>query len=131
MQPNLTIPDAPGAGPAWARLAATLAETIPVAEIDGIWTFRPLRRDLYEFGTAIVSRVEGNRRRIYTGRYAHTIKGRDRGTFEAQCAEVGSGPLETLDELLTLVPRRSDEDPPDPVSLDLWYPPIQEEPPAD
>ena len=51
---------------------------------------------------AIVSRVEGERRRIYTARYALTIKGRQRGAFEWGMDEVGSGPLEALEELLAL-----------------------------
>jgi hypothetical protein len=43
--------------------------------------------------------------------------------------EVGSGPVEALEELLALVPKRSDEEqPPSPVPVEAWFPP---EPAAD
>jgi hypothetical protein len=38
--------------------------------------------------------------------------------------EVGSGPLEALEELLALVPKRSEEEePPAPVEPARWFPP--------
>jgi hypothetical protein len=127
-------PRGPGEGPHWERLAVWLHEQLPVFEVDGVWVFRVLRRDLNEYGTAVLSRVEGDRRRIYTASYIATIKGKKRGGFEATIEEVGSGPLEALRELLALVPvRADDEDPPVAVDVDLWFPPqvVQEELPLD
>lgn len=127
-------PRGPGEGPHWERLAVWLHDQLPVAEVDGVWVFRVLRRDLNEYGTAVLSRVEGDRRRIYTASYVATIKGKKRGAFEATIEEVGSGPLEALRELLALVPvRADDEDPPVAVDVDLWFPPqvVQEELPLD
>jgi len=116
-------PRPPGSGPGWDRLAARLRAELPREEVDGVWVFRPLRADPKEFGTAIVSRVEGERRRIYTARYALTIKGRQRGAFEWGMDEVGSGPLEALEELLALVPLRGVEEvPPTPVDPARWFP---------
>lgn len=124
MPAGLSPPGEPGLGPAWERLAAVVREQIPPAEIDRVWVFRVLRREGQDFGTAIVSRVDGGRRRIYTARFVLTVKGKQRGQFEAQVEEVGSGPLEALDELLALVPRRSDEEePPAPVDPAAWFPP--------
>jgi hypothetical protein len=75
-----------------------------------------------ELGTAVVSRVEGDRRRIYTARYALTVKGPERGAFEWDMEEVGSGPLSALEELLALVPVRGvDTEPPLPVEVGLWF----------
>lgn len=127
-------PRGPGEGPHWERLAIWLHDQLPVVEVDGIWVFRVLRRDLNEYGTAVLSRVDGDRRRIYTASYVATIKGKKRGGFEATIEEVGSGPLEALRELLALVPvRADDEDPPVAVDVDLWFPPqvVQEELPLD
>lgn len=127
-------PRGPGEGPHWERLAVWLHDQLPVVEVDGVWVFRVLRRDLNEYGTAVLSRVEGDRRRIYTASYVATIKGKKRGAFEATIEEVGSGPLEALRELLALVPvRADDEDPPVAVDVDLWFPPqvVQEELPLD
>lgn len=115
----------PGEGPHWERLALWVAERLPVDAIDGIWVFRVLRRDHREFGTAVLSTVDGDRRIIHTARYVATIKGKQRGGFEAQLEEVGSGPLDTLHELLALVPvRADDEDPPTAVDVGLWFPPV-------
>jgi hypothetical protein len=118
-------PRGPGEGPHWERLAAWLREQIPVDGVDGVWVFRVLRRDQREFGTAVISRIDGDRRRIYTAAYIAQIKGKQRGGFEAQLDEVGSGPLEALQELLALVPvRADDEEPPEPVHLFRWFPPV-------
>jgi hypothetical protein len=114
----------PGEGPHWERLALWIREQLPVVEVDGVWVFRVLRRDQKEFGTAVLSRMQGDRRRIYTATYTATVKGKQRGGFESQLAEIGSGPREALQELLALVPvRADDEEPPVPVTVSRWFPP--------
>lgn len=113
----------PGTGPGWERLAQELTGSVPPMEIDRLWVFRVVRREGRDFGTAILSRVDGERRRIYTARFVLTVKGKKRGAFEWELEEVGSGPLNALDELLALVPRRSDEEePPAPVDPATWFP---------
>ncbi len=117
----------PGEGERWERLAGWLREQLPVDEVDGIWVFRVVRRDQREFGTAVLSLVSGDRRRIVTARYVATIKGRERGGFTTQLENVGSGPLEALHELLAMVPiRADDEDPPAAVDPLTWFPAIEE-----
>jgi len=125
-------PSVPGDSPHWQRLATWIREQMPVTEIDGVWVFRVLRRDQKEFGTAVLSRVAGDRRQIYTATYTATIKGKQRGGFVSQLDEVGSGPIETLQELLALVPvRADDEEPPVPVDVARWFPPDAYELPLD
>jgi hypothetical protein len=120
----MTVLTGPGVGPGWDQLAGSLRESIPVTEVDRIWAFGVVRREGQDFGTAILSRVDGVRRRIYTARFVLTVKGKKRGHFTWFLDEVGSGPLEALDELLALVPRRSDEEePPAPVEVASWFPP--------
>ena len=80
--------EAPGVGAGWSRLAEEVAKLLPGAEIDGVWAFPNLRRDGREWGTAVISRVEGDRRRIYTARYQLVLKGKERGRFEAAVEEV-------------------------------------------
>ncbi|HEV8599823.1 MAG TPA: hypothetical protein VGQ69_10720 [Gemmatimonadales bacterium] len=112
-----------GIGSGWERLAQALRDAIPVAELDRIWAFQVVRREGQDFGTAILSRVENDRRRIYTASFVLTVKGKKRGQFDWSLDEVGSGPLEALDELLALVPKRSDEEePPTPVEPAVWFP---------
>ncbi|HEY3933538.1 MAG TPA: hypothetical protein VGL65_02890 [Gemmatimonadales bacterium] len=114
----------PGEGPHWERLAVWLAGQLPSPEVDGVWVFRVIRHERKEFGTAVISRVDGDRRRIYTATYTATIKGKQRGGFDTDLTEVGSGPLEALQELLALVPvRADDEELPLPVDLPRWFPP--------
>jgi hypothetical protein len=117
-QPNF------GTGPRerWERLADEAALQIPVPEIDGVWVFQPLRNGPQEAGTAIISRVNGDRRRIYTARYVATVKGKQRGLWQSTIEEVGSGPIEALDRLLADVEKRVDEGAPTAVPVAEWYP---------
>ena len=109
-------------GAGWPRLAAAVAEQIPPAEVDGVWIFSTLRHEGREWGTAVLSRVDGDRRRIYTARYMLAVKGKERGKFEAALQEVGSGPVEALAKLLQDAQRRiDDEQPPLPVPAESWF----------
>ncbi|MEO8448495.1 MAG: hypothetical protein ABI647_01820 [Gemmatimonadota bacterium] len=113
----------PGIGDGWTRLAQEIRTVLPPEEIDGVWVFRVLRHEGKDWGTAILSRVEADRRRIYTARFVLAVKGKQRGKFTHELEEVGSGPLEALAELLALVPKRSDEEePPTEIDRALWFP---------
>ncbi len=112
----------PGVGPGWTRLAQAVAEELPSGEVDGVWVFSPLRREGREWGTAVLSRVDGDRRRIYTARYVLAIRGKERGKFECSVQEVGSGPAGALTQLVQEAQKRiDDEHPPLPVSPDTWF----------
>jgi hypothetical protein len=107
----------------WGRLACAVAEVLPPAEVDGVWVFSPLRHEGKEWGTAVLSRLDGDRRRIYTARYVLAIKGKERGKFEASVQEVGSGPVAALAQLLRDAQKRiDDEQPPIPVPPESWFP---------
>lgn len=114
---------APDSG--WVRLAGAVAEVVPPAEVDGVWIFSPLRHEGREWGTAVLSRLDGDRRRIYTARYVLAIKGKERGKFEATVQEVGSGPVAALTRLLQDAQKRiDDEQPPTPVPPESWFPDV-------
>jgi hypothetical protein len=122
----------PGTGPGWARLAQAIAAVVPPADVDAVWVFSLLRRDGREWGTAVLTRVDGDRRRIYTARYMLAIKGKERGKFDASVEEVGSGPVEALDRLLQEAHRRiDDEQPPLSVSPETWFASVSSAAPAD
>ncbi|MBK8005705.1 MAG: hypothetical protein IPK12_17755 [Gemmatimonadetes bacterium] len=113
----------PGSG--WGRLAEYVATQLSPAEIDGVWQFRTIKRDGRELGTVMLSRVDGEqqeRRRIYTARFVHVLKGKERGKFEAALEEVGSGPVETLDSLLAGVRKRLEDEDPRPMPVAEWFP---------
>jgi hypothetical protein len=109
----------------WGRLARLVAEQVPVAEVDRVWCFPVMRQGPREFGTAVIARAEGQhaeRRRIYTARYMLQVKGKERGRFEADVQEVGSGLLENLPALLDDAHRRTDDDePPVEVETAEWF----------
>ena len=113
----------PGIGPGWSRLAGVVAQELPATEVDAVWVFPVLRQQQREWGTAVISRLDGDRRRIYTARYSLMIKGRERGRFESSIAEVGSGPVDALQALLQEVHLRTDDEiPPIPVPVEAWFP---------
>jgi hypothetical protein len=118
---------APGTHPAssgsgWDRLAQAVAQVVPPAEIDAVWLFAPVRHHANEWGTAVLSRVEGERRRIYTARYVLAVKGKERGKFESSVQEVGIGPVEALTQALRESQRRIDEEhPPIAVPPESWF----------
>jgi hypothetical protein len=106
----------------WERLARAVSEVLPPAEVDGVWTFTPVRRDAREWGTVVLSRVDGNRRRIYTARYALVVRGKERGKFESTIEEVGSGPMDTVARVVQEAQRRvDDEHPPASVPPEQWF----------
>ena len=118
----MTGPAGAATGSGWDRLAQSVADVLPPAEVDGVWVFSPLRRESREWGTAIVSRVDGERRRIYTARYMLAVKGKERGKFESSVQEVGSGTMEALQRLVQEAQRRiDDEHPPTPVAPEAWF----------
>ena len=118
----MTAPGVAVLSSAWDRLAQAVAQVLPAAEVDAVWTFAPLRRDAREWGTAVLSRVDGERRRIYTARYVLTIKGKERGKFESTVHEVGSGPVEVLARVLQDAQARMDDDqPPVAVAPTSWF----------
>ncbi|MEO8031151.1 MAG: hypothetical protein ABJC74_04580 [Gemmatimonadota bacterium] len=105
----------------WERLAEQVAHEIPVADVDAVWLFRGIKHEGKEFGTAVISRTEGERRRIYTARFTLTQKGKERGKFEATVAEIGSGPLDAVGELIAGVRRRMDDEIPESVEPARWF----------
>ena len=114
-------PDGPALS-GWDRLAQAVAGIVPPEEVDTVWVFSPLRRDSREWGTAVISRIEGDRRRIYTARYPLSVKGKERGKFESTIQEVGIGPVEVLTRVLQEAQRRiDDEHPPLSVPPADWF----------
>src|SRR4029078_5876923 len=90
---------APGVGLGLRRLAEGGGRLPPKDGIAAVWAFPNLRRDEHEWGTAVIARVEGERRRIYTARYQLVLKGKDRGRFEEAVVEGGRSMLEAHSSL--------------------------------
>ncbi len=108
-------------GEGWKRLAAAASDLVPAGEVDAVWVFRALRHEQREWGTAVLSRVDGERRRVYTARYVHTIKGKERGRYSAVVEEVGAAPPGTVEDLIRLVEKRADDEFPESVDPAAWF----------
>ncbi len=115
---------APGTGPGWAKLAATLAGEVPPAEIETIYLFRPIKREGREWGTAVVTRRSptGGRLRVYTAKYMLVVRGKERGQAKVDVAEVGLSPAEVLEQVMrATADRLGGEEPPVAVGPAVWY----------
>ncbi|MGH7569545.1 MAG: hypothetical protein ACREL9_11390 [Gemmatimonadales bacterium] len=115
---------APGTGPGWAKLAATLAVEVPPAEIETIYLFHPIKREGREWGTAVVTRrnPEGGRLRVYTAKYMLVVRGKERGQAKVEVVEVGLSPPEVLEQVMRATADRSGgEAPPVAVGPAVWY----------
>ena len=115
------------------RFFRAITKEIPVDEIAEIHFFQPMRQGGVESGVAVVasrevgtgtkeegrapesevdengvsSREERERYTVYTARYRHTIKGPERGKWEASVVAEADAPLVTVDKVVRGVQRRS------------------------
>ena len=114
---------AAGLGPGWARVAASVAQAVPPAEIERIWLFPPVRQEDREWGTAVIGRrAEGDRLRVYTAGYMLVVRGRERGQGRVVVDEVGESPAAVIDDVIRGVQERAGEaDPPVEVATTVWY----------
>lgn len=114
---------APGLGLGWRRVADAVAQAIPVAEIERIWLFPPVRRDEREWGTAVVARrVRGDRVRVYTASYLLVVRGRERGQAQVSVEDVGETPDDVVAVVIRGVQERAREDePPVEIAPALWW----------
>jgi len=112
-----------GLGMGWTRIADALAQRLPVAEVERIWVFQPVRREDREWGTAVVARrTAPGRLKIYTGSYILFVRGREKGQGRVEVDEVGESPDDVLDDVLRGVQERAGEaEPPGEVPVTAWY----------
>ena len=116
----------------WELLAEAVAQVLPISEVDDVWVFPPLRREAREWGTAVLFRIDGERRRIYTARYLLALKGKERGRFESTVVEVGTGPREVLLRVLQEAQRRTEDDqPPTSIPPEQWFASVSSSAPGD
>ena len=112
-----------GLGLGWDQVALALAAEVPVAEIDRIWLFAPLRQEGREWGTAVVlRRLDGERRRVYTATYMIATRSRERGRVKINIEEVGDSPTLVVEDVIAGVRERSgDAEPPTAIAPQEWF----------
>jgi hypothetical protein len=104
------------------RFLQAIAAQVPVEQIAEIHFFQPIRQGGVESGVAVVAAwpvvaSEATRRDavderearpvVYTARYRLTLKGPDRGKWEASVVAEADAPLITVDAVVRGVQRRS------------------------
>ena len=116
-----------GLGLGWTRIADAVARRLPVAEVERIWVFQPVRRDDREWGTAVIARrAAPGRLTVYTGSYILFVRGREKGQGRVEVEEVGEGPEDVLADVLRGVQERAGEaEPPGEVPVRAWYDPAE------
>jgi hypothetical protein len=117
-------PDIAAPGPGWRRVAQAIAERMPVLEIERIWLFPPVRREVREWGTAVVARrVSPGRVRVYTGSYGLVVRGRERGQGQVTVEDVAETPDDVLPDVIRGVQQRAGEEEfPDEIAASTWFP---------
>ena len=99
------------------RFIHAIAGRLPTAEVVEAHFFGPRRRGEVESGVAVVAaRVpqEGvepdpHRFTVFSATYLLTLKGADRGKWEAAVTPEADAPLVTVDEVVRVVARRAEE----------------------
>jgi hypothetical protein len=98
------------------RFLLVIAANVPAERIAEIHFFQPIKQGGVESGIAVVAvwpvpiegvEHDGERHTIYTARYRLTLKGIDRGKWEANVVAEADAPLVTVDAVVRGVQRRS------------------------
>ena len=97
-----------------ARFLREITERVPVARITELYLFPPMRQGGLESGVAVIAIAaddEGSTRQtVYTATYRLTLKGPDRGKWEATMQAEADAPLLTVSAVVRGVQRRSGDE---------------------
>jgi hypothetical protein len=118
--PSKADPLVYGAG--LARVLDAVAERMPKAEVEAVWSFPGVRRDGREYGVAVVMRRgAGDRHVVYRARYVLQEKGQERGKIAVELEATGEAPADLLPRIIDGVRERADESgEADVVDLTAW-----------
>ena len=96
------------------RFLREITERVPVARITELYLFPPMRQGGLESGVAVIALAgddEGSTRQtVYTATYRLTLKGPDRGKWEATMQAEADAPLLTVSAVVRGVQRRSGDE---------------------
>jgi hypothetical protein len=97
-----------------ARFLGAIAAQIPAERVMEVHLFGAIRQGGMESGVAVIAVDRDDphagpapRYVVYTARYRHTLKGPERGKWEASVTEEADAPLVTVDAVVRGVSRRS------------------------
>jgi pyruvate/2-oxoglutarate dehydrogenase complex dihydrolipoamide acyltransferase (E2) component len=97
-------------GDGLARVLDAVAQRMPKAEVEAVWSFPGVRREGREHGVAVVTRKgAGDRHIVYRVRYVLELKGQARGQLSVVIAETAEAPADLLPRVIDGVRDRADE----------------------
>ena len=92
------------------RFLREIASRVPVERVSEVHLFAPMRQGGVETGVAVVAVAPGTaagRHTVYTATYRLTLKGPERGRWEAAVVPEADAPLLTVDAVVRGVQRRA------------------------
>lgn len=95
------------------RFLREIAARVPLERVSEVHLFAPMRQGGMETGVAVVAVAPesgGSRHTVYTATYRLTLKGPERGRWEAAMAPEADAPLLTVDAVVRGVQRRAGDD---------------------
>ena len=93
------------------RFLKEIAEKIGAEYVESVHLFPPIRQGGVETGAAVIaaSRPLQERHTVYSASYRNTIKGPERGKWEAEVTAEADAPLVTVDAVVQGVMKRAGE----------------------
>ena len=93
------------------RFLREIADRVDAGSVEEVRLFPPIRQGGLETGAAIVAvNVPSQERRtVYSARYCHTLKGKERGKWEVDVTAEADAPLITVDAVVRGVMKRAGE----------------------
>jgi len=93
------------------RFLREIADRVDAGSVEEVRLFPPIRQGGLETGAAIVAvNVPSQERRtVYSARYCHTLKGKERGKWEVDVTAEADAPLLTVDAVVRGVMKRAGE----------------------
>jgi len=103
------------------RFLLAIAEQVPLARVDEVRVFRPIRQGGQETGVAVVAvepeppadpteSAATTRHVVYSARYRLVLKGPERGRWETTVTAEADAPLAAVEAVVRGVLRRAGED---------------------
>ena len=93
------------------RFLREIAEKVGAANVEMVHLFPPIRQGGVETGAAVVAATLPGKERhtVYSASYRNTLKGPDRGKWEAEVTAEADAPLLTVDAVVQGVMKRAGE----------------------
>jgi len=93
------------------RFLREIADRVGAASVEEVHLFPPIRQGGVESGVAVVAASAPFRERhtVYSARYRHTLKGRERGKWEMEITAEADAPLVTVGAVVQGVMKRAGE----------------------